>query len=83
MYNLIEAYVNKLNKEDIVKFANKNNLQVTNHELEFVYAFIKNNYQTVLKNPSSFSLAPYRKEFSNENYEFIENLINKYKKMVL
>lgn len=82
MYNLIESYVSKMKKEDIINFAHKNNLTISEHEIDFVYNFIKNNYASVLKNPNSFDLAPYKKEFSNENYQFIESLINKYKKMV-
>ena len=82
MLNLIEPFINNMSKDDIIKFAKKNNLNVTNHEIDFVYTFIKNNYQKVLKNPDSFNLALYKNEFSNDNYMFIENLINKYKMMI-
>lgn len=83
MYNLIEAFVNKMKREDIINFAHKNNLTITDHEIDFVYSFIKSNYQSVLKNPNSFDLALYKNEFSVDNYHFLENLINKYKKMVI
>lgn len=82
MLNLIEPFINRMTKEDIIKFAKKNNLNVTEHEINFVYSFIKNNYQTVLKNPDNFNLALYKNEFSNDNYLFIENLISKYKRMI-
>lgn len=82
MINIIETFINNMRKEDIVKFAYKNNLKVTDHEIDFVYNFIKKNYHHILNNPSSFDLTLYKNEFSNENYLFIESLVNKYKKMI-
>lgn len=82
MHNLITSYINKLKKEDIVKFADKNNLTVTNEEIDFVYSFIKNNHQEVLKNPESFDITLYKNKFSCDNYNFLKNLIDKYKKMI-
>ena len=83
MINLIEPFIKKLSKDDILSFAHKNNLSISEHELDFVYSFIKSNYATVLKNPNSFDIAIYKNEFSNENYLFLKNLIEKYKKMVI
>lgn len=82
MNYLIEAYVNKLTKQDILNFALKNNLNVTNEELDFVYNFIKYNYKTVLNNPNSFNLSNYKNNFSSENYNFINSLISKYIKFI-
>lgn len=82
MNNLIETFINNMKREDIINFAHKNNLTVTDHEIDFVYSFIKNNYHNVLKNPNNFNLALYKQEFSQENYTFIEKLITKYKKML-
>lgn len=82
MINLITTYIEKLTKEDIVNFANKNNLKTTNKEIDFVYSFIKTNYKSVLNNPKSFDIAPYKNNFSEENYIFLNNLINKYKNMI-
>lgn len=83
MKNIIENFVMKMRREDIVTFTKKNNLNVSEHEIDFVYSYIKSNYQHLLSNPNSFDLTLYKNEFSNENYLFLENLINKYKKMVL
>lgn len=82
MHNIIENFIINLKKEDIINFANKNNLKVTNHEIDFVYSFIKSNYKQVLKNPNSFDVSLYKNEFSNENYIFLNNLINKYKRFL-
>ena len=82
MNNLIETYINKLTKQDILNFAIKNNLKVTDEELNFVYNFIKYNYKTVLNNPNSFNLSNYKNNFSSENYNFINSLISKYIKFI-
>ena len=82
MKNLIETYINKLTKQDILNFAIKNNLKVTDEELDFVYNFIKYNYKTVLNNPNSFNLSNYKNNFSSENYNFINSLISKYIKFI-
>lgn len=82
MSNIIENFILNLKKEDVIKFANKNNLKVTDHEIDFVYSFIKSNYKQVLKNPNSFDLAIYKNNFSNENYLFLNNLINKYRRFL-
>lgn len=82
MFNMIEKFVNNMSKDDIINFANKNNLKVTNHEIDFIYSFIKSNYKEVLNNPNSFDIALYKNEFSNENYLFIKQLIDKYKRMI-
>ncbi len=82
MSNIIENFIINLKKDDILKFANKNNLKTTDKEIDFVYSFIKSNYKQVLNNPTSFSLAPYKNNFSNENYIFLNNLINKYRRFL-
>ncbi len=82
MINLISNYIEKLTKEDIINFANKNNLKTTPKEIDFVYTFIKNNYKSVLNNPKSFDIKPYKNNFSEENYNFLSNLINKYQNML-
>lgn len=82
MNNLINSYVERLTKEDIIKFASLNNLSVTESEIDFVYTFIKSNYKSVLNNPNSFNLSLYRDKFSEANYLFLDNLINKYKNMI-
>lgn len=83
MYNIVSTYVNKMKKEDIINFANKNNLVFTNEEIDFVYNFIKENYSHYLKFPNEFDITEYKDKFSKNNYIFISNLINKYKRMII
>ena len=79
MLNLVEPYINNLNKNDINEFALKNNIKLNNNELDFIYNFIKTKYKEVLENPNSFNFTKYRNNFSNENFIKINGLINRYK----
>ena len=82
MLNLIEPYINNITKNDINSFALKNNINLSNNELEFIYNFIKNRYNEVLNNPNNFSLTKYKNNFSNENFVKINGLINRYKMLL-
>lgn len=83
MLNVVKNYVSVMKKEDIIKFANKNNLKVSEGEIDFIYKFIKENYEYYLKNPNMLDLSKYKDKFSCENYAFLNNLINKYKRMII
>ena len=82
MLNIIEPYINNITKNDINSFALKNNLNLNNNELEFIYNFIKTRYKEVLNNPNNFSLTKYKNNFSNENFVKINGLINRYKMLL-
>ena len=82
MLNLIEPYINNITKNDINSFALKNNINLNNNELEFIYNFIKIRYKEVLNNPNNFSLTKYKNNFSNENFVKINGLINRYKMLL-
>lgn len=45
---IIKKYINKLQKEDIVKFAKKKNLLLDQNELNIIYTTIKNRYKDIL-----------------------------------
>lgn len=76
--NIIDLYISNLRKDDIILFGEKNGIRLSDHELDFTYNFIKNNYKEVLRNKDSFDFSKYKKEFSEENYLKIEGLIRKY-----
>ena len=77
MNNIITNYINIMKKEDIINFAKKNNLKVTDSEIDFIYTFIKNNHEYYLKNPNELDISKYKDKFSNDNYNFLINLFNK------
>ena len=51
MVNFIKDYVSRLSIDDIDTFAQKNNICLDNEEIEFIYNFIKKNYEALLINP--------------------------------
>ena len=65
MNNIISNYVERLTKEDIIKFANMNNLSVSDSEIDFVYTFIKRNYKSVLNNTNKDLENGYSKNIRN------------------
>ena len=48
--NVIENYISKLTKDDIVLFAFKNNIILKPNEADYLYNVIKNDYQILLSN---------------------------------
>ena len=79
MFNIIGAYINKLTKDDINKFATSKGANLSNEELEFTYSFIKKNWKDVLKNPSIFDIERYSKYYSKDNFIKIKQVFNEYK----
>lgn len=52
MEKMINSYVNKLTKNDIIKFADKNNITLTNNEVNIIFNVIKKDWQDILHNPN-------------------------------
>ncbi len=78
MFQLIKNYVSKMTIEDLDTFAKKNDLRLSEGELDFLYRFVKKNYEALYVNPN-IDLSKYKKHFSEENYTKIINLVNEYK----
>ena len=70
--------MNRLTIEDVNNFALKNNVNLSNDELEFTYSFVKKNWQNVLANPNSLNLERYRHMYSEENFLKIQKLFREY-----
>lgn len=78
MFNIIERYMNKLTKEDVNNFAQKNNVFLNEEELDFTYVFVKKNWQTVIANPNTLNLDRYKDKFTEENLIKIKKLFKEY-----
>lgn len=76
--NIIDLYVRNMTKDTIINFAIKNGITLSDEETDFVYQFIKNNYEEAIKDKDNFDFSKYKEKFSAENYVKIENLIKKY-----
>lgn len=74
MYNLVKRYVSNLTKEQVNDFALKNDIVLSQEELEFVYAFVKKNWEMIFRNPNLLKLERYKDKFSEENFIKIQKL---------
>ena len=45
---LIEQYINRLEKQDVVSFGEKNGIILNEKELDTVFNHIKNNWKTII-----------------------------------
>lgn len=78
LYHLVGRYMTNLSKEQVSSFAVSKGANLSEEELEFVYEFIKKNWEQVLKNPSLLNLERYQDRFSSENFSKIKQLFQEY-----
>lgn len=78
MFNIIERYIERMTKEDVLNFALKNNVNLNEDELAFTYDFVKKNWKTILSNPNLFHFERYKEKYTDENYHKINKLIKEY-----
>lgn len=78
MYNLIKRYMDNLSINQVNDFAQKNNVFLSESELNFTFEFIKKNWEMIFRNPTLLKLERYKEQFSEENFIKIQKLINMY-----
>lgn len=76
--DILTTYINNLKKEDIIIFANKQNINLTNNELDIIYNLVKNNYQNILLNPLN-EINKIKDKIHINTYHKLLELYNKYK----
>ena len=54
MKGLIKIYINKLSKEKLDKFAKKNDIFLSNKELDYLLNLVKNNTDDILENDNFY-----------------------------
>ena len=79
MKSLIKNYIDLLSIEKIEQFALKNNINLTNYELEFLLNLVKTNYENIIKNDEKYLKEIENNISSSESKKIIELYI-KYKK---
>lgn len=79
MNNLIAKYINMLKIEDIKNFGIKNNIFLSNNELNYIYNVVKNRYNDLLYNSDEI-FEESRKYIDANNLIKIERLFYEYKK---
>lgn len=77
---MIENYINKLTKNDIIYFAKKENIVLNNNELEIIYDYIKNDYKILLYGDSTSIFNNLKSRINPTSYQKIIILFDKYKR---
>ncbi len=77
--NLIKTYIEKIEKKDILEFAKKENIILSDNELNLIYNAIKKDTDTILSSEFSSYILQFKDYFSEELYNLIIEKYNKYK----
>ena len=75
---LIQQYINKLKKEDIIIFSQKQGINLTNNELDLIFYKIKDNPEKILNNPLK-EINSIKDNISINVYNKLIELYDKYK----
>lgn len=79
---LIKNYINKMTLNDINKFLDKENIIINSNDINIIYIYIKNNIDDILKDMEN-SLNKVKNKITNDSYNKILKLYDKYKDMIL
>lgn len=79
--SILKQYIEKLKKEDIIKFIGKNNYQVSDKEIDTIYFYIKNYWEDIFDNQEDI-WNKIRQEVSPNTFIQIQGLYQKYKKYI-
>lgn len=77
--NLIKKYIEKLEKKDIVEYALKENISITENELNLILELLKNDTDIILSNQFPEYIKEYKTFFSDELYHTLLEKFKKYK----
>ena len=82
MNNLIKKYVSNLTKQDIYDFAFKEDIKITNNEVNIIYEAIKNNTDILLSKDALTFISRFKSVLSDEVYSKIIEKFEKYKDFI-
>lgn len=78
---LIYEYINRLKRDDIVKFCMIKGISIDDSDIDIVYYYIKNEYKSFFNNPNNV-LNEVKNKVSNNTFDEILKLCDKYKHML-
>ena len=78
---LLKGYIEKLKKEDIIKYIENNNYQVSDKEIDAIYFYIKNYWEDFFDNKQE-TWEKLKKDVSENTYLEIIKLYQKYQKYI-
>lgn len=79
--SVIKRYVANVTKNDIVSFAYKENVMVSDAEVDIIFKAIHFDIDVLLEDPIAY-LEDYKNKLSDEVYSKLLEFYNKYKKFI-
>ena len=78
---IILKYMERLTKDDIVKYASKQDISIKDNELDLIYAYIKKYPERILNNTLDV-IDEIKDDLSDKVYDKLLELYNKYKNKI-
>ena len=78
---VILDYLKDLKKDDIISYTKKQNIIITNNDIDTLYDYIKNNPNKIVNNPD-YSIKEIKSKVSINGYNVILEMYNKYKFLI-
>lgn len=75
---LIENYIKQISKQDIVMFANKNNVNLLKKDVDILYHYLKNYWQELLYGDALKVFTKLEYELGSEKVQIIKKLYEFY-----
>ncbi len=80
MNYFLKEYINSLTEKDIYNFGLKEGITLKDEETKTIYLYIKNYWETLIKDDSTFIFEELKEKLRPEVYQKVVELFNKYKK---
>ena len=77
---LLKTYINKITEQDIYNYALKEGITLLGDETRIIYTYLKNYWQVLLNDDSTFIFEELKEKLREETYNKIVELYQKYKK---
>lgn len=76
----LRSYINKITEQDIYNYALKEGITLLGDETRIIYTYLKNYWQVLLNDDSTFIFEELKEKLRDETYNKIVELYEKYKK---
>ena len=79
---IIQKYINKLTKQDIINYSSNEKIQLSQKEIDIIYEYIKTRYLDFLSGNQDIILKELKSKLNIKTYQKIEELYQQYKNKI-
>lgn len=79
---LIERYINKLTKQDIITYINNQNIKIPLKDIDTIHYYIKNKYKSFLNGQDKELLEEIKYKVSPSTYKELKKIYDMYKNKI-